>query len=347
MKMLKQSKLLIFLAGLSFFISNSSQASNLLSQQQQEFKAASKTWTATQIPAGMPAVEGKANTRTSGTTGVSLLARNVDFSFVDGIGFFIQNLTASFEPLNPAEPVNLDDPRQFIIRVHSGSVIVTGNSLTHLFNQHILDYWPRPLNNMTVTTENNALIARGGLRIWNWVPPIGWLPAYLKGGIVLNQQNQMVYMPYDVRALGIPVKGLFDLLGIRLSHLITIHRHGVNLIGNALILDHRCAFPPPALEGTITSLYLDPAGLHLNFGEFNSAQFTPPALAQNSYLWLQSGDVKLYDTVVTNANILIKDNDPRGCLHFNLYDYREFIGRKNRVTMGEDGSMVMTLFTNE
>lgn len=345
MKLFKQSGLFIFLTTL--FISHSTQASNLLGQQQQELQSTSKAWTTTHIPAGMPTVEGKSNTRTSGTQGVSLLAHNVDFSFVDGIGFFIQNLTASFEPLNPKEPVNLDDPRQFIIRVHSGSVVVSGASLTNLFNKHILDYWPRPLNNLSICTENQALVVRGGLRIWNWVPPIGWLPAYLKGGIYLNQQNQMVYSPYDVRALGIPVKGLFDMLSIRLSHLITIHRQGVNLIGNSLVLDHKNAFPPPSLEGTITSLYLDPAGLHLNFGEFNGAGFTPPALAQNSFLWLQSGDVKLYDSVVTNANILIKDNDPRGFLHFNLYDYRPFIGQKNHVTMGEDGSMVMTLFTNE
>lgn len=332
-----------FVAFLTFCLVQVGWCSPLIESQQKELKHVSSVWKKQQIPNGMLGSSSLGDARSSTTKGVSLYAQNVDFYFVDGIGFHIDALAASFEPLNPSDPVNLDDPTQFMIRVHSGTILVPPHALSALFNRHILDYWPRPLNNLQIYTENQALIAQGGLRLWSWLPPIGWVPAYLKGGVVLNSQNQMVYTPYDVRGLGIPIAGLLQTLGIRLSSLLTLNRQGAHLIGNSIILDHHCLFPPPALAGQITRLCLDPAGLHLTFGSASMAQFSPPNTAGGSFIWIQSGDIKLYTTVVTNANILIKEHDNQN-LVFNLYNYRNQIGSHNRVTMAEDGSIVLTMF---
>lgn len=343
MKIIKHGILFAFIIGIALSILLPAHASNLISQQQQELKSVSPAWTEQHIPAGMPKAISLGDARTSTTQGVALFAKNVDFIFTDGIGFHIEELSASFEPLNPNEPVNMDDPRQFIIHVHSGSVVVSPEGLTNLFNHHILDYWPRPLNAMTVCTEPQVLVAKGGLRLWNWLPPIGWLPASLKGGIVVSQ-NKMVYTPYDVRALGIPLSGLFNALGIKLSMLLTLNRQGAQLVGNSLILDHTKVFPPPELQGCITDLHLDCAGLHLKFDDHSNSLFSPPSTAPNSFIWIQSGDIKLYNTVVTNANILIKNHDEKRDLYFDLYNYRDQIGDKNVVKMAADGSIEMTLY---
>lgn len=319
-------------------------AGGLIDIQQQKLKSAAPAWTTSNIPSGMPQIEGKPTERTSAARGASLMARKVEFIVTDDIGFNIENLAASLEPLKPDEPVNFDDPRQFVIRVHAGEVVVPPASLIALFNKHLLDYSPRPLNDMKITTGKDSLVAEGGLRLWSWFPGI-WLPAYLKGNITLNEENRLVYTPEDVRALGIPLGGLFRLLGIKLTWLLSIDREGAQLVNSDLVLDHTKVFPPPALAGKLQSARLDEAGLHLKFNDNPSAKFNAPANAPESFLWIQSGDVKLFNLVVTNANILVKDENKNGNLRFDLYDYRRLIAAKNVLTMAEDGTITATLST--
>lgn len=320
-------------------------ATPLLDVQQEKLHAIAPTWTTTHIPNGMPQVNRQSNLRTSGTTGASMLVRNVYFIFTDDIGFDIKTLSASFEPLRPEEPVNLDDPRQFIIRIHSGEVILPPKAISALFNKQILAYWPRPLNNMRFITHNNSLVVETGLKLWSWFPFV-WLPARLEGNIILDQKNQLVYTPRDVRVLGIPMAGLLRTFGIKLTTLLTLNREGANLVGNSIILNHKKVFPPPALTGNIASACLEEAGLRLTFNDsVPASEFSPPATAGRSFIWIQSGDVKLFDTLVTNANILIKDENMNCNMNFNLYDYRCLIAEKNEIKLSEDGTLVVTLST--
>lgn len=308
----------------------SAHAYSLIDAQQQELRTQEALWYSSakmQSP------------RSSGALNTELTARHVDFIFTSGIGFYIENLTASFVPIHSWEPVNLDDPTQFIIRVHSGQIIIPPQSLSALFNFQILDYWPRPLNNIVISTGRNYLGVQAGLRLWSWVPPIFWVPASLGGTVYLNQQK-LVYTPYDVRALGIPLAGFFNSLGIRLSGLMTLNREGAVLLGNSLVLDPTKVFPPPAIEGTITSVCLDESGLHLTFND-NSMPVSAPAGAPDSFIWIRSGDVKLFDMVVLNANVLIRSENKN--VLFDLYHYRSEIAAHNRVNMQEDGSIVLTL----
>lgn len=319
-------------------------AGGLIDSQQQQLKETAPVWTTPKIPAGMMPVVGTPTVRTSATTGVSLLARKVDFIVTDDIGFNIENLAASFEPVRAGEPVNFDDPTQFIIRVHAGEVVIPPSSLVALFNKHLLDYSPRPLDDMKISTGKDSLVAKGGLKLWNWFPGI-WLPAHLDGNITLNENGLLVYSPTDVRALGIPLGGLLRLLGIKLTWLLQIDREGAQLVNNDLVLDHTKVFPPPALAGKVREVSLDEAGLRLKFNDNPAAKFTPPAHAPESFLWIQSGDVKLFNLVVTNANILVKDEDASGNLRFDLYGYRQLIAAKNVLTMAEDGALTATLST--
>jgi hypothetical protein len=319
-------------------------ANELIDAQQRELKQAQPVWTAQKIPVGMPKAEGTSSTRGSGTRGVSLFARDVEFLVVDDIGFNIENLAASFEPLNPEEPVNLDDPRQFLIRVHSGEVVIPPKALTALFNKHLLDYSPRPLSELTINTGKDSLVAKGGLKLWNWFPGV-WLPVHLDGNVTLDEQNHLVYTPDTVKVLGIPLGGLLRALGIKLSWLLSLEREGAQLVANQLVLDHKKVFPPPALEGMIQSASLNEAGLRLKFNDNHGAKFMLPPSAPGSFIWIQSGDVKLFNIVVINANILIMDENKTGNLRFDLYDYRRVIAAKNVLRMQEDGTLIATLST--
>jgi hypothetical protein len=298
-------------------------AQSLIERQQTELHQQQLQWDKRRIPEGMQTdALRQATTRDSGAQALALNARNVDFYLTGDIGFHVDQLAATLEPVTAGEPVQFDDPRTFSIRVHHGEVLVPPKALAALFNEHIMAYSPRPLNDMRITTQDDTLSAQAGLKLWSWFPGI-WLNASLAGPIALNDKNELVFTPQDIHLLGIPLGGLLRGLGIKLTWLLNVEREGANLVDSQLVLDHRKVFPPPALTGNVAAVRLSAAGLHLRFADNPAAKFVEPPEPSKSYLWIQSGDAKLFDVVAANANIMIVDEKKDEVLHFNLYDYRQ------------------------
>jgi hypothetical protein len=316
----------------------------MIEEQQSGLGKLKPVWEAKTIPAGLQKDALRPVTpRDSGARALSLHVRNVDFYFVDEIGFHVDDLAVGLEAANPADPVDFDDPRSFIIRIHNGKVVVPPKSLTALFNKHLLQYSPRPLNDMTVDVKDGKLLASGGLKMWSFFPGI-WLPASLSGPITLNDQNKLVYTPEGVGVLGIPLGGLLRGLGIELSWLLTIKREGAELVKSALVLDHRTVFPPPRIEGNVATAAIVDGGLELTFADNQQAVFAAPPEKSDSYLWMQSGDAKLFDAVVTNSRIMVVNKEKNETLHFDLYDYRRQVVA-GTLHMTEDGTMIARLPT--
>lgn len=317
-------------------------AESLIERQQTELRRQLPLWNTIRTPEGMQTgAMRNATARDSGAQALSLSARNVDFYLTGDIGFHVNQLAATLEPVVAGEPVQFDDPRSFVIRVHHGEVLVPPKALSALFNEHILAYSPRPLNDMRVTTQDDILSAQAGLKLWSWFPGV-WLDASLAGPIALNASNELVFTPLDIRLLGIPLGGLLRGLGIKLTWLLNVEREGARLIDSNLALDHRKVFPPPTLAGNIAAARLSPAGLHLTFSDNPAAKFAEPPEPSTSYLWLQSGDAKLFDAIATNANVLIVDEKKDEVLHFNLYDYRKQVAGST-LTMDKNGAIIARL----
>lgn len=315
---------------------------HFINKQQSELKGLQKIWQQKNIPAGMQTGELRARTdRDSGADSVSLYAHNVNFDVVDKIGFHIDELAATLTPKKAGEPVSFDDVESFTINIHHGKVIVPPEALTALFNKHILDYWPRPLDELTVKTENGYLKADGDLKLWSWFPGI-WLPADLGGTITLSDDNKLVYNIDDVRALGIPLAGLLKLVFIKLTYLLSIDREGAQLGAYELVLDHRSVFPPPALAGDIAEVSVAADGLHLTFADNKDAVFKKAPVEKDSYLWIQSGDPRLFGIVVTNAQVAVVSESDTTPLRFNLYNYRKQVA-DGVLHMKNDGTIIATL----
>jgi len=323
-------------------VSSSLMAGSFSDIQQQKLKSARATWAESSIPSGMQSGALRAtNERDSGAESVSIYIENVNFDVVENIGFYVEKLSATLEPKVAGQPVVFDDVESFIINVHSGTVVLSPQVITDLFNDHILDYWPRPLDDLTITTKDGYLTVEGGLKLWSWFPGI-YLPAVLGGDIILSNDNKLVYEIDDVRVLGIPLYGLLSAIFIDLDLLLSIDREGAQLVDSVLVLDHRAVFPPPALAGNLASASLDSDGLRLVFADNESAQFNKPHVNSDSYLWMQSGDPRLFDIVVVNGGVQVVSDDTSKPLRFNLYDYRKQVAA-GTLTMAMNGDIIATI----
>jgi len=323
-------------------VSSSLMAGSFSGKQQSELKSAKATWQAKNIPEGMQSGDLRETTeRDSGADNVSMYIENVNFDVVDNIGFYIEKLNVTLEPKTAGNPVVFDDVESFTINVHSGTVVLSPQVITDLFNNHILDYWPRPLDELTITTKDDYLEVDGDLKLWSWFPGI-WLPANLGGKIVLNGDNKLVYEIDDVRVLGIPLYGLLSAIFIDLDLLLSIDREGAELVDSVLVLDHTAVFPPPALAGSIASATLDSDGLRLVFADNTAAELSKPPVASDSYIWAQSGDPRLFGIVVTNGTVQVVAEDTSKPLRFNLYDYRKQVAA-GTLTMAKNGDIVATI----
>ncbi|AXL51500.1 lipoprotein [Paraburkholderia caffeinilytica] len=263
---------------------------------------------------------------------------NVDFYVSGRVGFHVRSLDAQMVPKKPGQPVDLDDPDQYDIRIIGGEVVEPWPAMAALFNDYLLDYEPRSLNDLQLKPVDGKLQVTGGIKLWNHFPGV-WLPTTMSGTIVARDERHLVYEPTSVKVLGVPQAGLLRALDIPLASLTPFARKGVALKRNELVFDQYTVFPPPVLQGRLASATVTDEGLVLKFKRDGSvAVARPPAGAAKSFVWIESGDVKMFNSLVTNGRTFIKDSSNPGVMRFDLYGYRRDVSR-GTVRMGEDGGL--------
>jgi hypothetical protein len=267
---------------------------------------------------------------------------NVDFFVAGRIGFHVRSLDAQMVPKKPGQPVDLDDPDQYDIHIIGGEVIEPWPAMAALFNDYLLDYSPRSLNDLQLKPVDGKLEVTGGIKLWNHFPGV-WLPTTMSGTIVAKDERHLVYEPTSVKVVGVPQAGLLRALDIPLASLTPFARKGVALKGNQLVFDQYTVFPAPVLQGRLASATVTDEGLVLKFKrDGNLVAARPPAGSGNSFVWIESGDVKMFNSLVTNTRTLIKDSSNPGVMKFDLYGYRRDVS-KGTVRMGEDGGLDVDL----
>lgn len=309
--------------------------------QRKTLDTARQQWTQRCDPSsGAPNASGPAVARNSGTAPPVVQMRDVDFRITGDIGFHVHQLTAQLVPRTPGQPVDMDDPAQFDIRILGGDVTVPKASLDALFNTYLLDYSPRSLNALSLTPGDGVLDVSGGLKLRNHFPGV-WMPFGMRGTLALKESRYLVYTPTEARVMGIQTLALLKALGLQLSQLAPLDRGGAKLEGNTMVLDQYTVFPPPRLIGQMKTARVTPDGLVLGFGPA-PALCAPAPTNAGSRIWIQSGDLKMYNVLVTNSRVLVTDTSSRGPLRFDLYHYREAAAR-GTTRMDADGTLRVDL----
>ncbi|QQK03998.1 MULTISPECIES: hypothetical protein [Burkholderia] len=267
---------------------------------------------------------------------------NVDFNLSGDIGFHVEDLDAQLVAKRPGEPVDLDDPNQYDIRILGGTVVESWKAMSALFNNYLLDYSPRSLNDLQLSADGQNLRVQGGIKLWNHVPGV-WLPTDMKGSLSVLDDRHLAFKPSQVSVLGVPQAKLLRSLGIELASLTPLQRRGAELRGDTLVLDQYTVFPPPMLNGKLGQATVERDGLRLTFRRAADAPAPKrPQIDAPSYMWMEGGDMKMFNVLELNVRALIRNSAEAGPMRFDLYGYRSQVAQGS-VRMLPDGTLVVDM----
>ncbi|CAN0620154.1 conserved protein of unknown function [Burkholderia multivorans] len=272
----------------------------------------------------------------------TILLRNIDFFLSGDIGFHVEELDVELVAKQAGEPVDLDDPNQYDIRILGGSVVESWKAMSALFNGYLLDYSPRSLNDLRLSADGPNLRVQGGIKLWNHVPG-AWLPTDMSGTLSVLDDRHLAFAPTQVSVLGIPQAQLLRAFGIELASLTPLQRRGAALRGDTLVLDQHTVFPPPLLDGRLAQASVERDGLRLTFRRASGAQApTRPPFDAKSYMWMEGGDMKMFNVLELNVRALIRNSADANPMRFDLYGYRSQVAQGS-VRMLADGTLVVDL----
>ncbi|WP_269506776.1 hypothetical protein [Burkholderia sp. IMCC1007] len=326
---------------------------SFLAAQQNALRDSREHWEAFALAAGVtqPGMQKIAMRRSSTTPfnerhvsnrNPTIHLHNVDFNLSGDIGFHVEDLDAQLVAKRPGEPVDLDDPNQYDIRILGGTVVESWKAMSALFNNYLLDYSPRSLNDLQLSADGQDLRVQGGIKLWNHVPGV-WLPTDMKGSLSVLDDRHLAFKPSQVSVLGVPQAKLLRSLGIELASLTPLQRRGAELRGDTLVLDQYTVFPPPMLSGKLGQATVERDGLRLTFRRAADAPAPKrPQIDAPSYMWMEGGDMKMFNVLELNVRALIRNSAEAGPMRFDLYGYRSQVAQGS-VRMLPDGTLVVDI----
>ena len=233
--------------------------------------------------------------------------RNVSLHLADGIVLDITALNGEFVSRSAAEPPIFDDPRSYTLRMKAGDVSMDAASLTTLLKQ-TLSRNPSPLSNVTLTIEEGRMQAKGTLKKGVSVP------FSMTATIAATPDGLLRLHAEKVKAAGVPVKGLLDLVGLDVEDLMKMPPgSGIRADKDDLLLDTALMLPPPRMDAKLVSAVASGGRLRMRMS--GSAQPPPrpatlPLPSARNYLYFFGGSIRFGKLTMADADMQLIDADP-------------------------------------
>ena len=123
-----------------------------------------------------------------------------------------------------------------------------------------------------------------------------------------------------IKAAHVPVKGLMDLLGETISKLIDTSKvRGVRVQGDDLFLTPSELFPPPHIEGRLSSIEIQGNQIVQKYG----GSSRPWASLSGNFMAYRGGQLRFGKLTMSNTDLILLDMDPQDAFDFYLDHYKE------------------------
>ena len=250
------------------------------------------------------------------TNAVETAMRNVRYHFTDQIAVHIFQLRGMLVPTKGDSLPVFDNADSFTLAIGFAEIAMSTDSLARVLNQHVLAAPDAPLKDLAITAEGNTLKVKGRLH------SKGDITFETDGTIVATPEGQIRIQARKIKAAHLPVKGLMDLLGIKIADLINTKKvRGVRSEGDNLILDPQQILPPPHIEGRVTEVRIQGDQIIQVFGNKAKADLVP--LLNGNYMAYRGAQLRFGKLTMSDTDMVLIDMDPKDPFDFYLEHYKD------------------------
>src|SRR6266446_1705061 len=252
----------------------------------------------------------------SKTPAVQVDMRNVMYHFTDRVAVHILHLHGLVLPTQGARLPVFDDVQSFTFAIHFAEISIGTEALSNVLNQYVFAAPDAPIKDVIVTTAGNGVKVQGKL------PAQGNIPFETEGTAVATPEGHIRIHTHKVSVAQVSVKGLMDLLGLKIAQLIDTDKvRGVRLEGNDLILDPTLLLPPPHITGRVTEVQVQGDHILQVFGTKPPAGTMSPH--RGNYMAYRGAELRFGKLTMSDTDIVLIDMDPQDPFDVFLEHYKE------------------------
>ena len=242
--------------------------------------------------------------------------KNVFYHFTDPVAVHIIRLNGAVLPTHREGIVNFDDKNSFSVELSYAEISVSTTALTNAMNQYVFAAADAPVKNLVITPAGTSLKITGKL--------------HSKGDVLFESEGTIDATPEGliriqtrkIKAAHLPVKGLMDLLGVKIADLINTKKvAGVRSVGDDLLLDPQEIFPPPHSKGKVTAVQIKGDQIVQLYGNKPKENGAPPV--QGNYMAYRGGVLRFGKLTMTDSDMILIDMNPRDPFDFSLDHYND------------------------
>lgn len=239
---------------------------------------------------------------------------NIDYHFSDSITVHISDLQGDLVPAGTSQLPIFDDANSFTLEIHAGELMIAADAMADALNRYAFSAHEAPLKHIHVSTQNGKIKIQGRLH------SKGDIPFESEGSLSVTPQGEILVHTDKVKAAHLPVKGLMDLLGENIAKMIDTRKvHGVRAEKDDLILTPAELFPPPHIQGALSSIAIRGNNIVLRYG---SGAPSAPTL-QGNYMAYRGAQLRFGKLTMSDTDLTLIDLDPRDPFDFYLEHYKQ------------------------
>src|SRR5262249_913706 len=242
--------------------------------------------------------------------------RNVMYHFTDQVAVHILQLHGLVLPTQRTRPPVFDDVQSFMFAIHFAEIAIGTDALSNVLNQYVFAAPDAPIKDITVSTAGNSVKVHGKLHAK------GDIPFETEGTADATPEGHIRIHTHKVSVAQVSVKGLMDLLGLKIAQLINTDKvRGVRLEGNDLILDPALLLPPPRITGRVTAVQVQGDHILQVFGTRPPTGVTSPH--SGNYMAYRGAQLRFGKLTMSDADLVLIDMDPQDPFDFFLEHYKK------------------------
>lgn len=265
------------------------------------------------IAACWPAV-GQSSQETAKVAPVKIQMHNVMYHFTGDVAVHIFDLQGQLTTTREGSLVVFDDKLSFQMEVGAAQIALSMQDLTHALQEHAFSAPDAPLKQVVVTAEKDHLKIEGKLH------SKGDVPFQTEGKLSVTAEGEIRVHADKIKAAHLPVKGLMDLLGVKISDLLSTRKvRGIRVEKDDLLITPD-VLPPPRIQGKITAARVAGDQILLTFG---AGEAKTAAVRPGNYMAFRYSQFRFGKLTMDDTDMVLIDMDPKDPFDFYLDHYKE------------------------